>query len=85
MNEELAKVEIWFKANKLSLNLNKTNYILFTSKKKMSFVHEYAFSISIDNQCINRVTSAKFLGVYIDDQLSWKQHVNYISQKLAKT
>src|SRR3984885_14930417 len=84
MNEELAKVEIWFKANKLSLNLNKTNYILFTSKKKMSFVHEHAFSISIDNQCINRVTSAKFLGVYIDDQLSWKQHVNYISQKLAK-
>src|ERR1700733_1416209 len=65
MNEELAKVEIWFKANKLSLNLNKTNYILFTSKKKMSFVHEHEFSISIDNQCINRVTSAKFLGVYI--------------------
>jgi len=51
----------------------------------MASVHDCPFSINIDNQGINNVTSAKFLGVYIDDQLSWKQHVAYISQKLAKS
>jgi len=68
LNVELAKVGTWFKANKLSLNLKKTNYILFSSKRKIASVHDYPFSINIDNQNINSVTSAKFLGVYIDDQ-----------------
>ena len=84
MNVELGKVGTWFKANKLSLNLNKTNYILFVSSQKMAFFNDYEFSINIDSHVINRVSSAKFLGIYIDDQLSWTQHVEYISHKLAK-
>ena len=75
LNVELAKVGTWFKANKLSLNLGKTSYILFCSKKKLASAQDYPFSINLDNQCINRVTSIKFLGVYIDDQLSWRQHI----------
>jgi len=84
LNVELAKVGTWFKANKLSLNLGKTNYILFCSKKKLAFAQDYPFSVNLDNQSINHVTSTKFLGVYIDDQLSQRQHITFISSKLAK-
>jgi hypothetical protein len=45
---------------------------------------DYPIIINIDNQSINRVASTKFLGVHLDEQLSWKQHITYISQKLAK-
>ncbi len=55
LNVELAKVGTWFKANKLSLNLGKTNYILFCSKKKLASAQDYPFSVNFDNQSINCV------------------------------
>ena len=81
LNAELEKVDKWFKANKLSLNLEKTNYILFCSKHKTIFSHDHKLSVNIDNQSITRVSSAKFLGVHIDELLSWKEHITDISKK----
>lgn len=83
LNGELKKVDRWFKANKLSLNLKKTNYILFDSNRRnVATNHDYL--INIDGLIINRVESTKFLGVHLDEQLSWKQHIADISHKLAK-
>src|ERR1043165_1332461 len=83
-NIELQKVNNWFKANKLSLNLNKTNYILFCSKNNEAFEHDFKLTINIDKQSISRVASSKFLGVHIDEILSWQVHIAEISKKLAK-
>ena len=84
INTELEKVDKWFKANKLSLNLDKTNYILFSSKRKNAPMHDYKLAIKIDKQNITRVASSKFLGVHIDELLSWKVHITQISKKMAK-
>lgn len=84
LNAELEKVDKWFKANKLSLNLEKTNYILFCSKHKKALNHDYKISVNIDKQGITRVSSAKFLGVHIDELLCWKEHITDISKKIAK-
>ena len=80
---ELESLSEWFKANKLSLNLSKTNYIIFRSKKKILPVLDS--SIKIDNKEITQVTTTNFLGVYVDEHLTfndWSCLNN--SKKVAK-
>src|SRR6218665_3029945 len=70
MNEELSKLSMWFQVNKLSLNITKSNYMIFKSKKS----HNMDFSnlnLSIDNTQLARVSKIKFLGVIIDEHLTW--------------
>ena len=56
------------------LNTDKTNYILFNCKENMN--------IQINKNNIKRVTNIKFLGVIIDNKLSWKYHISYLRAKL---
>uniref|UniRef100_A0A8C6MKE1 Reverse transcriptase domain-containing protein n=1 Tax=Nothobranchius furzeri TaxID=105023 RepID=A0A8C6MKE1_NOTFU len=78
INSELIKVKKWFDINRLSLNLNKTNYILFNNKRSCDV------SLMIDGMEIQRVKETKFLGVMFDESLTWKSHVGYIKGKIAK-
>ena len=79
MNTELAKITIWFKANKLSLNVKKTKWILFHSTSKRRSVPSVLPQLEIGNDVIERETVTKFLGVLIDENLIesywWKSHV----------
>ena len=79
VTEELKKLNLWFNANKLSLNVSKTNFILFCGKKKVDDI-----GILINNENIERVYSTKFLGIHIDSNLSWKQHITILKGKLSK-
>ena len=80
---ELAGLSCWFKANKLSLNLDKTSYMLFSGKGNRVPVAN--FSLHMDNTIIKRVENCKNLGVYLDGNLSWSVHVDKISNKISKT
>ena len=81
INKELDHLAMWFKANKLSLNIDKTSYILFRNRGKKV---KNNLNINIDGVNINQVTSAKFLGLYIDEQLTWTNHIRHISSKISK-
>ena len=80
MNNELKEISLWLKANKLSLNIKKTHFMIFSSKNKS---HPNV-CINIDGETINETAKTKFLGVIIDNKLSWKDHILYISGKLAR-
>ena len=73
MNQELEKVTLWLVANKLSLNVGKTNFMIFKSKNKNV---QHKASVSISDQSIKQVDHIKFLGVYIYEKLCWKFHIN---------
>ena len=60
LNAELQKIDIWFKCNRLSLNISKTNYIVFNSNKKASEADHLHLKISDEE--LHRVSSTKFLG-----------------------
>ena len=60
LNAELQKIDIWFKCNRLSLNISKTNYIVFNSNKKASEADH--FHLKISDKELHRVSSTKFLG-----------------------
>ena len=82
MNEELEKLYIWLKANKLSLNVNKTYYMVFRSVKKKVF--QPLIQLMINGQVISQVDNTKFLGVILDINLNWSSHINQIRSKIAK-
>ena len=54
-----------FKTNKLTLNLNKTNFIIFTSENKRANI-DIPDTLQIDNIIVNRITHTKYLGLIID-------------------
>ena len=63
INNELNKVQKWLTANKLTLNVNKTKYIVFHSSKKNI------------NHIIPQII-LNFLGITLDENLSWNSHIN---------
>ena len=88
-NTELVKISDWFRANKLTLNVSKTKYILFRNQDmKVDFSN---LELSIDSGKIDRIGKDcdekyfKFVGVYLDEHLSWDHHINAIRSKLSCT
>ena len=76
MNEELRKVANWFKASKLSLNISETNYSLFNSTRKRKDIANILPPLHIDNVLVKREFVTKFLGVNLNENISWKHHIN---------
>ena len=81
VNQELKKIARWLCANKLSLNIKKTHFIIFKSQKRKL---NQTVSIKINEQPIELVKYTKFLGVYIDEELSWKHHIDQVVSKISQ-
>ena len=81
INQELVYLSTRFKSDKLSLNINKTNYILFRNKGKRV---KAKLSIVIDGININQVNNTKLLGLNIDESLTWTNHITHTSSKISK-
>ena len=82
INIELNKISNWCKLNKLSLNIDKTNFMIF--KNKHSNKPDLNYKIEIDDKNIEKVEITKFLGVLIDNNLSWKDRTMHISKIVSK-
>ena len=74
------KVAKWLHANRLILNLNKTHSMLFTNKLGNLTLH-----LKLENIYLENKVETTFLGVIIDKKLTWKQHIQHISNKISRT
>ena len=82
LNSELSKVNDWLAVNKLSLNIKKTKFMIFhTSKKK---IQDCIPNLTIGGVAIERVQNFNFLGLKINENLSWKPHTDMIANKISK-
>ena len=81
-NDCLSKMNDWFLANKLSLNVDKICYMLFSINR----INTAAISLklSINNQQILKVSTCKYLGIFLDEKLSFNAHIDYVYKKLVK-
>ena len=77
---DLLHISEWLKINKLSLNIKKTQFMIFTNKNSS----KPNIDLKIDGHKIEQTLKTKFLGVIIDSQLTWKYHINYICGKIAR-
>ena len=82
INMEMPKLMEWIKSNKLHINVDKTVAMLFHTRQKR--VNIYENSIVIDGNIIPFTTNTKFLGINIDNNLTWKAHINHITTKISK-
>ena len=77
INQDLENISDWYKANKLSLNVDKTNFIIFSTKGYTP----KGVKLAIDGTFIKQVMDTKFLGLNLDQQLKWEAHTSFITKK----
>ena len=78
INGGLEQLQTWFSVNRLSLNISKTNYMIFGNRRKTADI-----CVGINKEKISRVSYTPFLGVVTDDKLNWKSHILSIRSKLS--
>ena len=70
----------WFRANKLSLNVSKTNYVLFYTKSVCT-----KLELKIGDMTVERKPYVKFLGILVDEHLDWSEHIKLCKAKLSSS
>jgi len=80
-NQTFHDINTWFEVNLLTLNLNKTQYLEFRTKN----YYNANTQIKYDQECLTSTSEIKFLGLTIDDTLSWKQHIEHVLNKMCTT
>ena len=80
LNEELERINLWLKANKLTLNTQKSVFMVFHRARLKSFNPP----ILINGTQIQEVSSTKYLGLIIDNKLKWIDHIAHIKKKISR-
>lgn len=81
INEELDIVNEWLKLNKLSLNTNKSVFMLFHNNRKKVKLPK----LKLNEEEITAVENFNFLGLSINETMTWNHHINRLSSKLNRT
>ena len=80
INTQLENIYTWLCANKLSLNISKSSFSIYTNKRVDTLP-----IIKISNLPITYVNNVKFLGIHIDNNLNFAKHISNICSKVAKS
>ena len=84
LTNDLICLKEWFDTSKLSLNISKTNYMVFHPKRVRIETVNDEYVLLIGNETINEVPSVKFLGLYLDRNLEWTEHFKILHRKLGR-
>ena len=79
INKELEKLNLWFKLNKLTLNVDKTKCMFFHKRRAVPSIN-----LSMNNIPIDIVPHFNYLGIILDKHLSWETHITMVTGKLSK-
>ena len=82
LNQDLGDLYEWLRANKLTLNMTKTEYMLIGSRQRLSTLNDSP-RLTINDVHVKQVNEAKILGVVIDNKLDWNSHIEKITKKIA--
>ena len=78
VNRELKELRTWLIVNRLSLNIDKTNFVIFHPYNKPV---KQKITLKLHKNAISEKESVKYLGIMIDSTLTWKTHIDKISKK----
>ena len=84
-NKACSSLSVWFAANKLCVNLTKTSYMLFRPVKKLEdYISCHDPPVLLNKIKIPRVKSCKYLGLFLDENLNWSNHIQYLTTKVTQ-
>ena len=79
-NIELDKVADWLLANKLTLNVKKSKFMIISQKHNIPPV-----SLTIKENGLEKCSSYKYLGIFLDQELNWSTHIQYVTEKSTES
>ena len=85
INTELKHINLWHRANKLGLNVGKTEFMVISSRQKLQSLNDKTINFNVEGVKINQTDNSKALGLNIDENLSCKEHIHAISKKVASS
>ena len=88
VNQELCKLFDWLTANKLTLNIKKTNFVIFRPAQRKLTYHPKIMIFDNDqnkNVALECKEFVRYLGIIIDNNLSWKHHIDHVAIKMSRT
>ena len=83
INKELSFVQEWLLINKLSVNINKTKFMMFHHPQRK--IEHLVPALELNSEPLERVSEFNFLGLTLDEHISWKPHVQKIANKISRT
>ena len=81
VNDELKKLSLWLNLNRLALNVAKTNFVIFRSTQKAT---NFNVTLLMNKKALQQKDHVKYLGVLLDQHLSWKYQVKSVSLKVSR-
>lgn len=81
MNREMCKIVAWLNANKLSLNIEKTHFMIFSSPRRRIVRQE---EVMISGKTVKYTEETKFIGVVLDSKLKWDKQISILKTKIAR-
>ena len=83
MNSSLVNLNRWLIANKLSLNIAKSEFMVIGLRQRLATFNNHELRVTVDSEPVRQVTSTKTLGLTLDENLTWKNHIEVISKKVS--
>ena len=80
IKQKVNKINNWMLYNKLSINYKKSCFILVTKKP----INSFNFKVSINHNHVQKTEYVKYLGIYVDNKLSWKVQIDKLYSKISK-
>ena len=79
----LQKLSVWCKLNGMLLNTEKTKVMLVTTSQKCLHLHNSILNLTFNNDSLKNIDNDKVLGIYIDNNLTWSIHTQFIAKKIS--
>ena len=81
INTEPKSFNLWFRAN----SVTKTEFMVISSPQKLQSLNDKTINFNVEGVKISQTDHSKALGLNIDENLSWKEHIHAISKKVASS
>ena len=75
INKELKQLSMWLKVNRLALNINKTNFLIFHSSRRKLY---HNVTLKLDKKALCQKDNIKYLGVLVDCHLNWRHQILHV-------
>ena len=85
LQSTLNNLQAWCRDNGMILNSSKTKVLLVTTTQKRQRLQNENLDLKFNNESLTMITNDKILGVYVDNNLTWSEHIKHLSRKITSS